>query len=259
MGQRFVRYVIPNNPSPTVTNDHVTESGDGKDEESSSEDAHFYYAMKMWGHISGDADMEARGNLILAILKRSFNNYFYLKADNKNHPEDFVLGMISGILFENKVHRITYFGDKQHLIHGIHMIPFTPITKYLKDPEWVRAEWEAFFSTPEKYGVVEFGWNGLLYSNLALIDPVKSFNYFKVKDFDKLFLDEVASLTYSLAYAARKSNPPTSIPLLTSARQNSGEQRSRIDGWKGRFAFLFLLFDYTPCAPTLCIHRGEYR
>ena len=37
------------------------ESGDGKDEESSSEDAMFSYSMKMWGKTIGDASMEARG------------------------------------------------------------------------------------------------------------------------------------------------------------------------------------------------------
>ena len=43
------------------------ESADGKDQESTSEDSFASYAMKMWGFASGDADMEARGNLMLAI------------------------------------------------------------------------------------------------------------------------------------------------------------------------------------------------
>ena len=38
------------------------ESGDGKDEESSSEDTFASYAIKMWGHVIQDANMEARGN-----------------------------------------------------------------------------------------------------------------------------------------------------------------------------------------------------
>ena len=43
------------------------ESGDSKDEESSSEDALFTYGMKMWGQVTGDASMEARGNLMLSV------------------------------------------------------------------------------------------------------------------------------------------------------------------------------------------------
>ncbi|KAL8830759.1 MAG: hypothetical protein Q9191_001259, partial [Dirinaria sp. TL-2023a] len=38
------------------------ESADSKDEESSSEDTLFAYALKMWGRVTGDASMEARGN-----------------------------------------------------------------------------------------------------------------------------------------------------------------------------------------------------
>lgn len=39
------------------------DSFDGKDEESSSEDALMSYAIKMWGHVIGDKTMEARGTL----------------------------------------------------------------------------------------------------------------------------------------------------------------------------------------------------
>jgi endo-1,3(4)-beta-glucanase len=66
------------------------ESGDGKDEESSSEDAMFAYALKMWGKTIGDASMEARGNLMLSVLSRSLRNYFLLESDNVNQPPSFI-------------------------------------------------------------------------------------------------------------------------------------------------------------------------
>lgn len=94
------------------------ESPDGKDEESSSEDYNFAYAMKLWGNVSGDKAMEARGNLMLAIMKRSMNEYMLLSQGNENHPEGFVLNRVSGVLFENKVHFTTYFGTKPEYIHG---------------------------------------------------------------------------------------------------------------------------------------------
>ncbi len=59
------------------------ESADGKDEESSSEDAFTSYALKMWGIASGDTSMEARGNLMLALLASSLQNYFLLDSDNQ--------------------------------------------------------------------------------------------------------------------------------------------------------------------------------
>ncbi|KAL9113220.1 MAG: hypothetical protein Q9227_002555 [Pyrenula ochraceoflavens] len=74
------------------------ESGDGKDEESSSEDTMFAYGLKMWGRTRGDASMEARGNMMLAVLARSLNNYFLLKSDNANQPAPFVPNKNTGIV-----------------------------------------------------------------------------------------------------------------------------------------------------------------
>ena len=74
------------------------ESGDGKDEESSSEDTMFAYGLKMWGKTVGDASMEARGNMMLAVLARSLNNYFLLKSNNTNQPANFVPNKNTGIV-----------------------------------------------------------------------------------------------------------------------------------------------------------------
>ncbi|PLN84488.1 endo-1,3-beta-glucanase Engl1 [Aspergillus taichungensis] len=74
------------------------ESFDGKDQESSSEDTMFAYALKMWGKTVGDASMEARGNLMLGILRRTLHNYFLLESDNKNHPADFIANKVTGIV-----------------------------------------------------------------------------------------------------------------------------------------------------------------
>lgn len=73
-------------------------SGDGKDEESTSEDAMFAYAVKMWGKTVGDKSMEARGNLMLAVLRRTLSNYFLMEDDNLNQPSNFVNNRVTGIV-----------------------------------------------------------------------------------------------------------------------------------------------------------------
>lgn len=45
-------------------------SADGKDEESSSEDYNFSYALKLWGTVTGNETMRACGDLMLAVQKR---------------------------------------------------------------------------------------------------------------------------------------------------------------------------------------------
>jgi endo-1,3(4)-beta-glucanase len=44
------------------------ESADGKDQESTSEDGFASYAIKMWGKVTGDANMEKRGHEFLPLI-----------------------------------------------------------------------------------------------------------------------------------------------------------------------------------------------
>ena len=74
------------------------ESADSKDEESSSEDAMFAYAIKMWGRVIGDKSMEARGNLMLSVLARTLRSYFLLQDGNGNHPAEFVRNKVTGVV-----------------------------------------------------------------------------------------------------------------------------------------------------------------
>ena len=74
------------------------ESGDSKDEESSSRGVMCTYGMKMWGQVLRDAVMEARGNLLLSILARSLQNYFLMESNNVNQPANFIGNKVTGIV-----------------------------------------------------------------------------------------------------------------------------------------------------------------
>jgi endo-1,3(4)-beta-glucanase len=41
---------------------------------------------------------------------------------------------------------VAYFGDAAELIHGIHMVIINPSTGYLRPYQFVKEEWEKFFS-----------------------------------------------------------------------------------------------------------------
>ncbi|KAL4995917.1 glycosyl hydrolase family 81-domain-containing protein [Aspergillus recurvatus] len=180
------------------------ESFDGKDQESSSEDSMYAYALKMWGKTIGDASMEARGNLMLGILRRSFHNYFLMENDNVNHPANFIGNKVTGILFENKVDHTTYFGSNLEYIQGIHMLPLLPMSPYIRSQKFVREEWNAIFTSNAAAPAenVTGGWKGILYANLALIDPAASWRFFSQDNFDYSWIDGGASRTWYLAFAA---------------------------------------------------------
>lgn len=180
------------------------ESGDGKDEESSSEDAMYAYALKMWGKTVGDASMEARGNLMLAILSRSLRNYMLMDSTNVNQPSVFIANKVTGILFENKADHTTYFGANPEYIQGIHMIPLLPFSGFTRSAKFVDEEWKAYFAdnafNPAKN--VQGGWKGLLYANLANINPTASYNFFTQPNFKPEWLDGGATRSWYIAYAA---------------------------------------------------------
>ncbi|PTU23259.1 hypothetical protein P175DRAFT_0432895 [Aspergillus ochraceoroseus IBT 24754] len=180
------------------------ESFDGKDQESTSEDTMFAYALKMWGKTIGDASMEARGNLMLGILRRSLHNYFLMDSDNTNQPANFIANKVTGILFENKIDHTTYFGNNLEYIQGIHMLPLLPSSSYVRSQKFVQEEWDAMFASgaSDPAENVAGGWKGVLYANLALIRPASSWNFFAQSNFDYSWIDGGASRTWYLAYAA---------------------------------------------------------
>ncbi|KAL4963801.1 glucan endo-1,3-beta-D-glucosidase [Aspergillus stella-maris] len=180
------------------------ESFDGKDQESSSEDMMYAYALKMWGKTIGDASMEARGNLMLGVLRRSFTNYFLMESNNVNHPPNFIGNKVTGILFENKIDHTTYFGANLEYIQGIHMLPLLPTSPYIRSQNFVREEWNAMFASNAAAPAesVQGGWKGVLYANLALIDPAASWRFFTQPNFDYGWIDGGASRTWYLAFAA---------------------------------------------------------
>ena len=185
------------------------ESLDGKDEESSSEDVNAAYAIKMWGYASGQPVMQARGNLMLAILRRSVNTYMLISPRSSPnptnpdpwgiHPTQFNPNRVSGILFENKVHHTTYFGTEAKHIQGIHMIPLTPTSPYIRSAAFAQDEWNAYFANT--INTINDGWRGILYQNVALWSPRTSWSFFAQSTFNNQWLDGGASRAWSLAFA----------------------------------------------------------
>lgn len=183
------------------------ESADGRDQESSSEDTMASFALRMWGVVSGDANMAARGGLMLAVQRRAMNLY-YLYSDGEEagdvapvQPAQFVGNKVAGILFENKIDHTTYFGANTEYIQGIHMLPLLPSTTYIRPAGFVAEEWAQYFDEARADSVVG-GWKGVLYGNLATIEPASAFSWFNQTGFDASWLDGGASLTWYLAYAA---------------------------------------------------------
>ncbi|KAH0565980.1 hypothetical protein GP486_000626 [Trichoglossum hirsutum] len=204
----------------TLIRDGLYESADGKDEESSSEDALFAYATKMWGKTSGDKSMEARGNVMLSILSRSLQNYFLLESSNQNQPSKFIANKVTGIVRGFRIIRLTLatrfntfrgmsilsymlFLKKWRRAHDvrIHMIPINPSSALTRTRNFVREEWEKYFDNG-RVDRIDDGFKGILYANLAIADPASAWKFFSQNNFQSHWLDGGASRAWYLAYAA---------------------------------------------------------
>nr|POE47167.1 putative endo-1,3(4)-beta-glucanase [Quercus suber] len=186
----------------------LIETGDGKDQESSSEDTMSLYAIKMWGRVIGDTNMEARGNLMLSIQARSLQHYYLYLNNNDVEPAQFIGNKVAGILFENKIDHTTYFGNEAEYIEGIHMLPILPCSTLTRTTEFVQQEWDTYFSNSgiRPAGDVTGGWKGIILANYAIIDPQTSYDYFTSISQDEL--DGGASQTWYLAWAAALGGSP---------------------------------------------------
>ncbi|KAG2517380.1 hypothetical protein JM16_007424 [Phytophthora kernoviae] len=150
----------------------VTPMADGKDEESTSEDVNFYYGMKLWGQVSGNKAVEDLGSLMLRLNARAIRTYFLMKSDNTIHPPEFVPNHVTGIFFDNKAAYATWFSAEKYAIHGIQMIPVSPINAMVRTTEFIQEEWDDILS---KEAIVTEAnttnaWLSLLLVNEAAVD-----------------------------------------------------------------------------------------
>ena len=85
----------------------VTPMGDGKDQESTSEDINFNYGLMLWGKVTSRPPVEALGELMLKVNTRAIQSYFLMQDDNPVHPRNFIKNKVTGIFFDNKITQIS--------------------------------------------------------------------------------------------------------------------------------------------------------
>lgn len=181
------------------------ENGNGKNQESSSEDYNFAYAMKLWGSVIEDSSMELRGDLMISIMSQSMNDYYLYKDSSTVEPRRIIGNKVCGILFDNIIDYTTYFGNNVEYKHGIHMLPITPVSGQIRQAAFVKEEWQEKLASI--VDTLNSGWTGILKLNQALFDPAESYAFFSDPSFDSnRLLDNGMSRTWSLAFSGGLAN-----------------------------------------------------
>ncbi|KAE9105447.1 hypothetical protein PF010_g13015 [Phytophthora fragariae] len=194
----------------------VTLLDNGKDEESTSEDVNFYYGMTLWGKVSGNKAVEDLGGLMLRLNAHAVRTYFLLKSDNTIHPPEIVRNHVTGIFFDNKVYYNTWFLDEKYAIHGIQMIPVSPINELARTSTFVEQEWNDILSK-EKIVTMKNSnntWLSLLLVNAATVNPMDSLRKLK-----NATMDDGLSRSWALYNAATRCRDDVGIKGSVSKLQ----------------------------------------
>ncbi|KAF1774013.1 Endo-1,3(4)-beta-glucanase [Phytophthora cactorum] len=179
----------------------ITALGDGKDEESTSEDVNFYYGMTLLGKVTGDKHLETVGKLMVKLNARAIQTYFLLEDGNRAHPDRYRDNKVMGILFDNKVNYATWFSGEKHAIHGIQMLPATAVTEFVRTREFVEQEWDQILA---REPIVQNDdqanpWLSLLYMNYATVN--KDFALEKLRT---VTMDDGLSRSWAMYIAATR-------------------------------------------------------
>ncbi|MGB1074422.1 MAG: glycosyl hydrolase, partial [Flavobacteriales bacterium] len=96
--------------------------------------------------------------------------YWQINTGEGVYPEPFASNKVVGILWGTKVDHATFFGANLEFIHGIQMLPYTPITEELLRAEWIEEEYPVIQPATTSPSIGE-GWKGFIYMAHAVIDP----------------------------------------------------------------------------------------
>jgi hypothetical protein len=124
---------------------------------------------------SNQTQIAQLGRLLLATEIRSTQTYWQIDSNDGIYPEPFASRKVVGVLWSTKVDHATFFGGNLEFIHGIQMLPFTPITESLLEPAWVVEEYPVVseaLSSPD----IGDGWRGFIYMTHAILDPVAAWD-----------------------------------------------------------------------------------
>lgn len=144
--------------------------GDGNNQESSSEAMNAWYAMMLWGQVSGNEQVRDRGVYLFNTERIAIEEYWFDVSDD-NFPAEFpevALGMVWG----GKGAFATWFSGDIDCIHGINWLPFSPASVYMgRHPDYVRKNFGRITEKRKMGEDYNNGWGDLVVMFAALQDP----------------------------------------------------------------------------------------
>ncbi|RHY34551.1 hypothetical protein DYB32_000868 [Aphanomyces invadans] len=172
----------------------VTCMVDGKDEESTSEEINCLYACGLWAQVTQNSSLRDVSRVMLKLASLAHRTYFFMSHSNVTHPPAFRPNKVSGILFENKCDYTTWFSANRECIHGIQMLPVSPVLEYSRPSFFVVEEWNEVLSKLDLPSTN--AWTSLLVANSSVMSARDA-----CKKLQDCAMDDGLSRAYALYFS----------------------------------------------------------
>jgi endoglucanase Acf2 len=201
-----------------------TSSGNGNNQESSSECMQSWIGLFLLGDALHDPEMRAAGAFGYTSEAAASLEYWF-DWKHRNFPPAYAAQRRMGAVLSNQgLGHLTYFGDQEQFVHGIEYLPLNPGVNYLaRDTTWAQGEYRDLLREAKAEPDVDasgnvtyfndeldFGddWTHVALGLKYMIDPkyttgLLEANY-KLDPSDKRYImddKEVAGMTYFYAHA----------------------------------------------------------
>lgn len=117
------------------------EFGDAANQESTSEAINAWYAVSLWGELIQNDNMKNIGRTLNALEMRSTKKYWQINDSEGIYNTPYADNHIVGVLWATKVDYATFFGADDEFIHGIQLIPITPICEDYFESSWITQQY----------------------------------------------------------------------------------------------------------------------
>ncbi|XP_012575350.3 glucan endo-1,3-beta-D-glucosidase-like isoform X1 [Cicer arietinum] len=151
----------------------LTEFGDGRNQESTSEAVNAYYSAALMGLAYGDTHLVAVGSTLTSLETRAAHMWWHVKGGDNVYDEEFAKeNKVVGVLWSNKRDSGLWFAPSawRECRLGIQLLPLVPISEVLfSDFGYVKELVEWTLPALDREGVEE-GWKGFVYALEGLYD-----------------------------------------------------------------------------------------
>ena len=214
-------------------------SGDGNNQESTSESMNAWGGLFLLGTEMKDQEMQACGAMGWAVEQEAIRsywfNYYTWKGDKENtsRPLSYTRPLVS-ILGDNSGGAwATFFSGWTHHVMGIQWLPVSPSLYYLgRDPAFVRNQydacikWMSLDSKPSTLQSIGQDWANVLQGFLQFGDPAAVCEQFEDPANTSFTEKENAGLAYMMAHDGVQIGTPawdcyTTVPTSTVFRNGT--------------------------------------